>query len=191
MNIWLIAYCAVGLLFTTVMYLLNWNKHESFYSADIKKELEKQRTLGDKLLEIIGVSLALLALTTFWVFFLCWLTYKKIFQKNLNCDEDLRLNATKESLISIIDPEIEEKNHLFTDPLDRVPNIPFGHLHQSWINFLSSTETKDVIWSFEIKIGDMIPTWNCKDKRPSTKIIKGFASVRAGKIVHEFIVESS
>jgi hypothetical protein len=191
MNIWLIAYGAVGLLFTTVMYLLNWNKHESFYSEDIKKVLENHRTLGDKLLEIIGVSLALLALTTFWVFFFCWHTYKNKFQENLNCDEDYKFNATKESLISMIDPEIEEKNHMFTDPLGKVPNIPFGHLHQSWINFLSSSETTDVIWSFEIKIGDMITNWYSKDKRPSTKIIKGFALVRSGKIVNEFIVESS
>lgn len=191
MNIWLIAYGAFGLLFTLVMYSLNWNKHESLYAIDIQKVLKQQKTLGDRLLELIGVSLALSALICFWIFFLCWLIYKNKFQKNLNSDADNKFNSTKESLISIIDPETEEKNHMYTDPLGRVPAIPFGHLHQSWINFLSSTETTDVIWSFEIKKGDAITTWYRKDKHLSTKIIKGFALVRAGKIVNEFIVESS
>lgn len=43
----------------------------------------------------------------------------------------------KDSLINRVEPfEVEVANYV-TDPLGRVPNVPFGHLHQGWINLLA------------------------------------------------------
>lgn len=192
MRAWLISYVICGIAFTTTMYVKNLHKNNQSLTNEIKRLLKKDKTIVDRSLEIIGTSLALSAVSVLWIFFLGWLIYEKKFQKrNSEMTDEHKFNATKDTLISIIDPLAEEKNHIIKDPLNRVPDIPFGHLHQSWINFLSNTEPEDSIWSFEIKIGDMVTTWYSNEKRPSTRLIKGFACVSDGEIVNEFIYESS
>ncbi len=46
--------------------------------------------------------------------------------------------------------EIEERE-IILDPLNAVPNLPFGHLHSTWVIFLDSIEPESELWSFDAK----------------------------------------
>ncbi len=190
---WLFIYAACGVLFTTVILIRNWQKDSSqSLVSDIRRIFAKNRAISDRILEIIGNGLALTAVSSLWIFLIFWLVYEKYYQKvSDEIDEQQRFNATKEFLICIIDPETEEKKHMIQDPLSRVPEVPFGHLHHAWIKFLANTEPDDLIWSYEIGVGDMITPWYSKQKRPSSKSIKGYACLRDGHVVNEFIYETS
>ncbi len=190
---WLFIYAACGVLFTTVILIRNWQKDSSqSLVSDIRRIFVKNKAISDRIVEIIGNSFALISVSALWVLFLCWLVYEKYFQKmNDEIDEKQRFNATKEFLICIIDPEAEEKKHIIHDPLGRVPEVPFGHLHHAWIKFLANTEPDDLIWSYKIKVGDLITPWYSKQKRPSSRSIKGYACLRDGDVVNEFIYETS
>ncbi len=190
---WLFIYAACGVLFTTVILIKNWQKDSSqSLVSDIRRIFVKNKAISDRIVEIIGNSFALIAVSALWVFFLCWLVYEKCFQKITDeIDDKKRFNATKEFLVCIIDPEVEEKKHIIQDPLGRVPEVPFGHLHHAWIKFLANTEPDDLIWFYKIKVGDMITPWYSKQERPSSKSIKGYACLRDGHVVNEFIYETS
>ena len=192
MKTWLIIYSICGVTFTALMYVKNLYKNATSFASQVQKILVSKKSIGDRAIEIIGTSLALFAVSIFWVFFVCWLIYEKFFQKkNADINNESKFNATKDSLIRTINPVEEERNHIIKDPFGRVPGHPFGHLHQAWINFLADSEPEDEIWSFQINVGDMVTTWYSNDKRPSTRLIKGFACLHGGKVVNEFIYESS
>lgn len=192
MKTWLIIYGLCGVTFTTFMYFRNLRKNAISFTTKVQQALKNKKTIGEHVIEIIGTGLALCAVSALWIFFLCWLIYEKYFEKKYSeIGEVQKFNATKDFLISIIDPKLEESNHIICDPLGRVPKLPFGHLNQAWVCFLENTESSDVIWSFEIKIGDLVTPWYSKQKRPSSRSIKGYACLRDGDVVNEFIYESS
>jgi hypothetical protein len=41
-----------------------------------------------------------------------------------------------------------ERRELVEDPLNCVPNLPFGHLHDAWLQFKQKASPQDEIWSF-------------------------------------------
>jgi hypothetical protein len=43
--------------------------------------------------------------------------------------------------------EIEERERI-VDPLNAVPNLPFGHLNPAWRKFVDNLSDKDEIWEF-------------------------------------------
>lgn len=95
------------------------------------------------------------------------------------------LNASKEGaficqpadLVAPIDPEQAEVNSYVHDPLGRVPNQPFGHLHLGWSQLLSYLEPQDTLWRFKA------PT------RCNKVACTGFAVLRKNKVIAEFIYE--
>lgn len=192
MKAWLIFYSICGITFTALIYVRNLHKNATSFASQLQKILVNKKSTGERAVEMIGTSLTLFTVSILWIFFVCWLFHEKYFQKNnVDINNESKFNATKDSLIRIINPAEEERNHIIKDPLGRVPTLPFGHLHQAWIIFLADSEPSDEIWSFQINIGDMITTWYSNVKRPSTRLIKGFACLHEGQVVNEFIYESS
>lgn len=66
--------------------------------------------------------------------------------------------------------EIEERERV-EDPLQAVPEEPFGHLHDAWRNFISMHSEDVEIWSFE---GE----WRTAFR---TELIAGYVKVDAGQ----------
>ena len=95
------------------------------------------------------------------------------------------LNASKEGeficqpadLVAPIDPEQAEVNSYVQDPLGRVPNQPFGHLHLGWSQLLSYLEPQDTLWRFN------------SPKRSDKVACAGLAVLRKNKVIAEFIYE--
>ena len=46
--------------------------------------------------------------------------------------------------------EIEHRERV-DDPLQAVPNLPFGHLNDVWMQFLQKRQSGDSLWSFAAK----------------------------------------
>jgi hypothetical protein len=42
-----------------------------------------------------------------------------------------------------------ERTNLIHDPLEAVPNIPFGHCHARWVLFRDSLQANETLWEFE------------------------------------------
>ena len=80
-------------------------------------------------------------------------------------------------LIAQIDPELAEVNSYVIDPLERVPDQPFGHLHLGWINLLSQLEAGDTLWQFH------------SPQRANRCACSGFAVVHKRQVIAEFIYE--
>ena len=80
-------------------------------------------------------------------------------------------------LIAVIEPEQAEVISYVTDPLGRVPNLPFGHLHEGWSHLLSQLEPTDTLWRFK------------SPKRGWQDACSGYAVVRQRQVVAEFIYE--
>lgn len=83
--------------------------------------------------------------------------------------------------------QAEQDNQIF-DPLQRVPQIPFGHLHPGWINLLAQMEPGDTLWRFKT-VGDREP----RDEPPRYAAGRGsragYAVVRGKKVVWELVTE--
>ena len=82
-----------------------------------------------------------------------------------------------EDLIEPVVPAQVEVGSYVHDPLGRVPNQPFGHLHKGWSQLLSQLEPGDTLWRFHAP------------KRTWKPASSGYAVVRASVVIAEFIVE--
>ena len=100
--------------------------------------------------------------------------FRRRFTKNNLCHY-LALRSVRVETVSYV-----------TDPLGRVPNVPFGHLHQGWINLLAQLEPTDQLWSFKTK-GWVADQPNSPKYLKPRNVTSGFAIVREKKVVAEFI----
>jgi len=110
------------------------------------------------------------------------IAWNPFFWENNRTSNDTRHEANKfvchsEDLIEPVVPEQVEVGSYVHDPLGRVPNQPFGHLHKGWSQLLSQLEPGDTLWRFHAPDR----TW-----KPASS---GYAVVRANVVIAEFIVE--
>ena len=89
-----------------------------------------------------------------------------------------------EKQLSVADAEAQG---IINDPRGMVPNLPFGFLNRTWVDFISSMTSEDELWSFAIP--EHVDENNLRRRR--TGAIRGFALVRDGLIRKEFIYESN
>ncbi len=82
----------------------------------------------------------------------------------------------KKHLVRQTTPEEGQKLGVVVDPLHRVPDLPFGHLHAGWLALLNKQQAGDQLWFFEIAEQDRIQT-------------RGFALVNKGAVREEFLYE--
>ena len=192
MKLWLAMYFICGITFTIILHRKHLKKLDHPFTQQIRDSLDKSRSRKERVSKKLALILGLITTSVLWMFILTWHIFDRYFRKNnQEVTEEKKFKVTDDSLVGMIDPALEEKKYIIQDPLGKVPSQPFGHLHRAWIDFLIKSETAESIWLFEIKIGDMVSTWYSKEKRPSSKRIKGFAGFRNGKVLSEFIFESS
>jgi hypothetical protein len=78
-----------------------------------------------------------------------------------------------------------------TDPMGRVPNLPFGHLNGGWRALLAAMQEGDELWSFEVPgyvPGRQDPTPIHQWATPQGARC-GYALVAAGKVRADFVYE--
>lgn len=170
-------YFGLGLVVSLIVvaaHLANKRK-ESKFSRDIMKALNPKREafLYRVLEDVIVPTLAFFLVWLVWpVVFV--LKFKDIFKKKsqevvAESDSDLIPNRNRnpnsnsnpedleELAFALNDFELTrqetieevERTNLIQDPMEAVPNIPFGHCNARWVVFKDSLQENETLWEFE------------------------------------------
>lgn len=185
---WLCIYSAPGLLYATFHLVKEYRNRPSQFARDILRAFHQEKSLIDRMLNILVYLIALLSIGLAWPLFSIW----AIFQSKKEAAREIErsrpdFNCAPKFLIAKVDPLDAEIASYVVDPLGATPPLPFGHLNIAWGNFLADTlDPTDELWSFYIPKGS-----ECgKHSFAATSDISGFAKVRGGEIMGEFITES-
>lgn len=185
---WLCIYFTPGLLYATFHLVKEYRNRPSQFARDMLRAFHQEKSLIDRLLNIMVNAITFLSIGLGWPLFGIW----AIFQSRKEAAREVErnkpdFNCAPRFLIVNIDPLDAEIASYVIDPLNATPPLPFGHLNAAWGNFLASMlDPADELWSFHIPKGS-----ECgKHCFAATSDIRGFAKVRGGEILGEFITES-
>ena len=185
---YLLIYMAPGIFMGACLLVKAFQDRPSGFAKGLMKVMGKEITLVDQLKECGVYCFALVSVLIGWPGFLIWFIKDKkdeVARQEWQSKPDFE--CAPEYLIAKIDPVDAEITSYVSDPLSTVPAVPFGHLNKAWGNFLSNMlDEEDELWSFHIPKGSKTG----KYQRVCTSEIRGFAKVRDGKILAEFITES-
>jgi hypothetical protein len=189
---WFMLYVGIGAISFPVLRLLVYVFHRkespSVWAQEVMKAFEKEKTLADRIKKSIVWVGSVLMFCLAWPIAVLVGLYALFFDKQTPSyrSDEPRFTCQNDSLIKQVEPlEVEAANYV-KDPLGRVPNKPFGHLHQGWINLLALLEPTDQLWSFQTTGGAIDPDDLPKYSKPRS-VRSGFAIVRDKKVVAEFI----
>ena len=185
---WLCIYTLPGLLYSTHHLYQEYRTRPSQFARDMLKAIGQEKSITERLLNIVVYIIAIAAMAFVWPAFLVWGLVKRKEEAAREIERNKpRFECSPQYLVAKVDPIDAETANYVIDPLSKTPPLPFGHLNNGWANFLSDmTDEEDEMWSFFIPKGSL-----CGQYRPaSTGDIRGFAKVRGGEILGEFITES-
>ena len=84
-----------------------------------------------------------------------------------------------------------ESQAVVTDPLGRVPALPFGHLNPGWLRLLAQMQEGDALWYGEVP-GRQLP-YPAPERHVQFELPvgakRGYAIQRQGKVVADFLFE--
>jgi hypothetical protein len=181
-------YLTPGVAMTSFLLIKTVLEKPSEFAQSVMKMMGKEETWLDKLKEAAVFSFGIACALVGWPGFVVWSIKKKQDEAMRQKREDEPdFTCLAEYLIAAVNPIDAEIASYIVDPLSTVPTLPFGHLNQGWVNFLSNmTDDRDEMWSFSVSKGS-----KCGKRRfAATSDIRGYARVRDGKVLGEFITES-
>lgn len=185
---YLLIYAVPGVFMTGYLIIKMLMERRSDFAKSLMKIMGKEESLLDKIKEAAIFGFGLICVLVGWPGFIYWLIKEKWAEVNRQkrIDEP-DFNCRPEHLGIKVNPIDAETASYVTDPLNDTPSLPFGHLNKGWINFLADmTDQRDEMWSFHIPKGSKAG----KYQRPASADISGYARVRGGKILGEFLTES-
>ena len=165
---WLGIYLLIGLTLTGTLYA--WSK--------LKKNLEQVGSPMSWQEQAVGH----LALLLIWPLALGMFLHERLFDRPKPTPIYRTWTATPESLIEKLAVNSIEQQQIYSDPLNAVPPVPFGHLHDAWQRFCQTLQEGDQLWSFKIdtREDDGLDYLNRRG------IVEGYAVLRSGEISGEF-----
>jgi hypothetical protein len=169
-------------------FLLNaWKERPTEFVKGMMKLFGKETSLIDRLKEFLVYCFAISCVLVGWPgFVIYYFKHKKDEEANKAWQALPDFDCAPEYLVAQVNPIDAEIASYVIDPLGSVPPIPFGHLNQGWVNFLANmTDDADEMWSFYIPKGGKVGKYQFE----STSETRGYARVRDGKILAEFITE--
>ncbi|QWE05354.1 hypothetical protein [Polynucleobacter sp. JS-JIR-II-50] len=186
---YLLLYIAPGIFMGAYLLVKGFQDRPSDFAKGLMKVMGKEITLVDQLKECGVYCFALVCVLIGWPGFLIWFIKDKkdeVARQEWQAQPDFE--CAPEYLIAKVDPVDAEITSYVSDPLSKVPAVPFGHLNKAWGNFLSNMlDEEDELWSFHIPKGSKTG----KYQRECKSEIRGFAKVQDGKILAEFITEGN
>lgn len=99
-----------------------------------------------------------------------------------------KFHCQREHLRMPTSPLEAQKLGTVTDPLNRTPALPFGHLNSAWVAFLAQQGADYSLWYFEVPEGPPLHGGSARKQRLK---YRGFAWVKARKVRAEFVFEGA
>jgi len=189
---WFLTYLELGvgcfLFLRLAVYIFHRKENPSVWVQEVMAVFEKEKTAWDRIKRVLLWTGTLTMFCLIWPLALLIALHTLMFEKLVpyQPSNEPSFICKKESLIRQVDLVEVESSSYVTDPLGRVPNVPFGHLHQGWINLLAQLEPSDQLWSFKTK-GWVADQLNSPKYLKPRNVSSGFAIVRQKKVVAEFI----
>ena len=186
--VWLIAYVLPGFFYVSYHLLKDYQDRPSEFARDLLAAMGKKRSVRDILEDVLIYTIASILILSTWPAVAVWAFFKKRQDAALEIENNKPdFQCTPKYLVSLVDPHDAEVVSYVIDPLGHVPSLPFGHLNKAWGAFLSEMmDPADEMWSFHIPKGSKCG----RHGFAASADIRGFAHVRSGEILGEFITES-
>ena len=181
-------YALPGVSYLVFHLAKEYRNRPSEFARGMLATIGKKQSIADHLINTFAYCMAMLCITFGWPLFGIW----AIFHYRQEAALELERNkpdfaCLPEYLLAKVDPRDAEIASYIIDPLSTVPALPFGHLNQGWVNFLADMmDPNDEMWSFLIPKGGKCG----KYRFANTGDVRGYAKVRNGEILGEFITES-
>jgi len=184
---YLLVYMVPGGLLLAFFLFNKWRERPSEFARELARIVGKKISPLDRLKEFLVLCLAIACVLLGWPAFLAWLPFGIAQDKRNKAWQALPdFDCAPEYLVAQVNPIDAEIASYVIDPLGTVPSLPFGHLNQGWVNFLADmTDDRDEMWSFYIPKGGKVGKYQFE----TTSETRGYAKVRDGKILAEFITE--
>ena len=184
---YLLIYILPGVGMTAYFLFNAWRERQSDFVKGITKLLGKETSVMDRLKEFGVYCFAISCVLLGWPGFLIWFPFRIAQDKRNKAWQALPdFECAPEHLVAKVNPADAEIASYVIDPLGTVPPLPFGYLNKGWVNFLADmTDDADELWSFFIPKGAKTGKYQFE----TTSETRGYARVRDGKIMAEFITE--
>lgn len=181
-------YLGLGAITSLSMYFIYYEPKSQFSSA-IDEVLNGKKSWHYKLRESLVIPGTILLITVVWPLAL-WMLIKdrldKKKRKPKKSPEELFAVKTN-FLIEKLGVNEVEAREIYQDPLQATPQLPFGYLNGAWEKFKLTITDGDELWSFLVPKGELVGEY----EMPSDFEMVGYALVRDGRILGEFVCEGS
>jgi hypothetical protein len=172
--IYLYWYIGIGVVTLAVVY----GTHSLTKDKDaesLRKFLEAvdpdRKKLSYRILHNVVVPvLAAILLVAVWPVAV-YLKVKEMIKKKdcADVEEDREFTVERQHLLERLTVQEIEKREVVTDPLKAVPDLPFGHLHGAWREFLAGHPESGELWSFAARCQT---TWGRKELRSGYVVVQ-------------------
>ena len=182
------SYLGLGAITSLSMYFIYYEPKSQFSSA-IDEVLNGKKSWHYKLRESLVIPGTILLITVVWPLAL-WMVIKDRLDKKKHKPKKSpeELFAVKTNfLIEKLSIGQVEAREIYQDPLQATPQLPFVHLNSAWEKFKLTITEGDELWSFLVPKGEPVGEY----EMPSDFEMVGYALVRDGRILGEFVCEGS
>lgn len=167
--IYLCWYLGIGIAVLAVLYgahrLTKEKKPESESLREFFKTVNPDRKkLSYHILnDIVVTALAAIPVVAVWPVVVCMIARQMLKKKDgAGVAANREFAVEYQHLLERLTVQEVEKRELVTDPLHAVPELPFGHLHGAWSEFLNGHPEGGELWSFSAR---WQTTWGRKELR--------------------------
>jgi len=143
-------YLFMGVVLLASLYIPHYldNKRNDNSISKIEYSIA-QNSSKEKAVEALGVIMAIIVVVFLWPIVLVWLIKTKWDDKNVKkIEPDKPFKVEKGDLIRELTADEIELTEMVNDPMNAVPELPFGHLHSVWLRFKDKITSKDKLYSF-------------------------------------------
>lgn len=177
MSVWNFAlafYTVMGLI---VLAFWEWTRRQN-----LKEQQANHLTNSLSTVDVVTVCLLAVFCVLLWPLSL-YLFRVNYLSKSQKSDQDIQLlrSLRPEHLLDAMSLSEIEQHHRIKDPLQAVPDLPFGHLYQSWLHFKNALPENAEIHRFQA-------VWPTYGKH--NQVLKGYALVIDGVIGEHFVYSS-
>ena len=175
---YLIPYLVIGfvLLATAVLQHL-FAKRRSKPSdelADLLSQVQGKPSLAKRVIKsVIRPLLGGVLIIAVWPLIIIFVVVKMLLDsRQKKASEPPEFSVSADDLVGQLSVADIEQREIISDPLNAVPNLPFGHLNSTWVAFRDGIGPDNELWSFAAtwtndwggtqKMAGYVATTNCQ-----------------------------